>query len=663
MNNQFDGSALNEADINDVETARKALRWTLDKIRALQEETLRVKQKLQEKTARTDFLESQLKGKSSELEKILHSHEDEIKSRRDSLEYQFRSKLDRLAEREKELEDKVYKQEEILKHKENKLLDDYQKQSEELRVRWTQAEAELLKLSQEQMIKQQEFERLCAIKSEDERRAAAAETESIRAGLEKACSDRLSEFKKRENSVTEEFKKQEAVLGWARDSFQSEVAEREKVLEQKGLEMEKKLLEKNREVEEYKVTVGLLEKQLCDLPETLRKRDEDLNRYKQAMESLESVIRALETEKKSFQADAEHKLFCLNESLEAEKARYREMEADIPKRLNAAIEHERGRLAERLSEMEDDHKEDLRKRNEEIGCLEKAVKTADENRKTLQNERDAFSHRVEHLQTQCAIRQDEFSFREKQLQSEYDVRLKVEIEKQTAALKNEIESAYRIYEDNLQLKVKEISHLRRELEEAVNDKTAFQTQAAESRRAIDAVNAKAETDLTELRAQLKSAYERQLSEELAEAGSRQAAKKKKLAEVFAEQLNNVRLEVSRKEDEVLRLRTEIARLEDEKQVSAAEERQRGKTELQAQAGSFANTVKIYEEKILQFNKTMEFLKSEEEDAILLERKRLERLYSERERDFDERLARKDAEIARLKEEARALLNKCGDSAG
>ena len=71
MNNQFDESSLNESAINDVETARLALRWALDKIRALQEDTLRAKQNLQEKTAQTSFLENQLKGKNSELEKIL----------------------------------------------------------------------------------------------------------------------------------------------------------------------------------------------------------------------------------------------------------------------------------------------------------------------------------------------------------------------------------------------------------------------------------------------------------------------------------------------------------------------------------------------------------------------------------------------------------------
>ena len=336
MNYQFDESSLNEAAITDVETARLALRWALDKLRALQEETLRAKQTLQEKTAQTSFLEGQLKGKNAELEKLLQSHEEEMRSKQDSLEYQFRSRLERLTEREKEVEDKVARQDELLKQKENKFLDDYQKKSDELRARWTQAEAELWQFRQEQMTKQQEFEKLYAVKLDDERKRASAEIEIVRGGFEKTYSGRLSDLEKREKSVTDELKKQEAMLKWAKDSFQAETAEREKVFKQKESDIDKKLTEKNREIEEYQVKEVLLLKQLSELPEVLRKRDVDLDRYKQAIESLESVIRTLEAERKSFQADSEHKLCGLNESLEAEKIRYREMEAEIPRRLKIA---------------------------------------------------------------------------------------------------------------------------------------------------------------------------------------------------------------------------------------------------------------------------------------------------------------------------------------
>ena len=65
MEHQFDESSLNEAAINDVGTARLALRWALDKIRLLQEDTFRSKQTLQDKSAQLTFVENQLKAKTA----------------------------------------------------------------------------------------------------------------------------------------------------------------------------------------------------------------------------------------------------------------------------------------------------------------------------------------------------------------------------------------------------------------------------------------------------------------------------------------------------------------------------------------------------------------------------------------------------------------------
>ena len=50
--------------------------------------------------------------------------------------------------------------------------------------------------------------------------------------------------------------------------------DREKALKQKDLEIDKKLLEKNREVEDYKTRLSLMNKQLSELPESLRRRDQ-----------------------------------------------------------------------------------------------------------------------------------------------------------------------------------------------------------------------------------------------------------------------------------------------------------------------------------------------------------------------------------------------------
>ena len=105
MNEKFDESSLNETTINDVETARLALRWALDKIRALHEDDLKTRQNLQEKSSQVAFLENQLKAKTSDIERTTRAHEEELKSRQDSVENQFRARLERLNEREKELEE------------------------------------------------------------------------------------------------------------------------------------------------------------------------------------------------------------------------------------------------------------------------------------------------------------------------------------------------------------------------------------------------------------------------------------------------------------------------------------------------------------------------------------------------------------------------------
>ncbi|MHB0995522.1 MAG: hypothetical protein ACYC2I_04035, partial [Elusimicrobiales bacterium] len=387
MNEKFDESSLNEQAINDVETARLALRWALDKIRSLHEEDLKVRQNLQEKSSQVAFLENQLKSKNSEIDRSSRVHEEEMKSRQDSLEYQFRSRLERLSEREKELEDKISRNEETLKQKEARLQEDYQKKSEELRGRWGQVEGELWQLRQEQLAKQQEAERTYGARLEEEKARFADEFRDQKNALEAAYRTRTEELEKRERAISDELKKQEAVLKWAKDSWQKDAEERERSLKVKDLEVDKKLLEKNQEIDDYRVKVSLLEKQLKEFPEAVRRRDEDLTRYKDAISSLESVIRTLEEEKKQQQASYEGRLSKASDAIDSEKSRFREMEAEIPKRLKIAIEHERNRFAEKLQDIERGYREDLGKKQDEIDYLQRNLRTFEETIKTLQAER------------------------------------------------------------------------------------------------------------------------------------------------------------------------------------------------------------------------------------------------------------------------------------
>lgn len=660
MNEKFDETSLNEQAINDVETARLALRWALDKIRGFHEEELKIRQNLQEKSSQVTFLENQLKSKNSEIERGTRVHEEEMKSRQDSLEYQFRSRLERLTEREKELEDKISKTEETLKQKELRLSDDYQKKSEELRGRWAQVEGELWQLRQEQMSKQQEFERVYASRLEEEKKKMAEAAASQKTSLEFTFQNRVEELEKRERSVGDELKKQEAMLKWAKDSFQKDADDRERALKQKDLEIDRKVLEKNQEIDDYKVKVSLLEKQLRELPEAVRRRDEDLSRYKDAMASLEGVIRTMETEKKHQQADFESRLTKTADALEAEKNHYREMEAEIPKRLKIAVEHERNRFSEKLQEIEHGYREDMTKRQDEIDYLQRNLKTFEETIKTLQVERDAFSHKVEQMQTQYSVKLEEFSFREKQLQSEYDVRLKVEMEKHTGALRSEIDSAGRIYEDSLRLKVEEIAHLRREMEELSKEKAAGKEQQAALRREMDAAAERAQAEQASLRAKLKAEYDHKMSEEAMQWEKRASAEKQRFSSELEGRGAEFASELARKDEEINSLRLmlqqagedmKMARQKagEELKTAVAEERARAAAELEDKAAGLADTIRLRDSKIAELARAVEAAKLEREELMLLERERLQRLYAEKERAMDEELAARNAELLRAKE--------------
>ncbi|MBI5743574.1 MAG: hypothetical protein HY952_03405 [Elusimicrobia bacterium] len=660
MNEKFDESSLNEQAINDVETARLALRWALDKLRSYHEEDLKTRQNLQEKSSQVTFLENQLKAKNAELERGTRVHEEEMKSRQDSLEYQFRARLERLTEREKELEDKISKSEELLKQKELKQQEDYQKKSEELRGRWAQVEGELWQLRQEQMAKQQEFEKVYGGRLEAEKKRLTDELASHKASVEQTYQNKVDELEKRERVTMEELRKQEAVLKWAKDSWQKETDDRERALKQKELEIDKKVLDKNQEIDDYKVKVSLLEKQLTDLPEAVRRRDEDLNRYKDAIGSLEGVIRTLESEKKNQGSDYETRLLKLGEALETEKNRYKEMEVEIPKRLKIAVEHERNRFAEKLQEAERNYREDMGKRQDEIDYLQRNLRTFEETIKTLQAERDMFSHKVEQTQNQYNVKLEEFSFREKQLRSEYDVRLKVEMEKQTATLRTEIETAGRIYEDSLRLKLEEISHLRRESEELAKDKGVVKEQLAALRRELEVAEDRALAEQAALRERLKAEADRKLSEEAMQWEKRVSSEKQRSASELEGRALEFNTELNRKDEELGELRLLLQKAGEELKMArqkagedlkaaVAEERARLTSVFQDKGSAYEEALKAREIKVQELTRAVESSRIEREEFILHERERLQRLYAEKERSMDEEFAAREAELLRTKE--------------
>jgi predicted nucleic acid-binding Zn-ribbon protein len=651
MANQWEESNFDEQAIGDIETAKLALRWALDKIKGLQEDGLKSKQNVQEKSSQITFLENQLKTKNAELEKLLSSHDEEMKSSQSSLEYQFKAKLERLSEREKEVEDRITRQENEFKDKETKLLADYQKKSDELRGRWSNIESELWQLRQEQILKQQEFEKIYGGKLEDEKHNLSEETETIKASLEKNYDIKLHELEKREHTLSEELKKQEAVFKWAKDSWQKDADEREKKLKVKELDVDKKLLEKNQVIDDFKVRNELLEKQIKDLPESLKKRDDDIDRYRSSLESLEGVIRTLEEEKRNLRESYEDKNGSLSNALDTERTHYKDLEIEIPKRLKIAIEHERARFHDKLGEIEYNYKEDVRKKQEEVDYLSKNLKTFEGTIKILQDERNNFSQKIEKLQAQREIKSDEHSFREKQLGSEFEIKLKVELEKNMQGLRHEIDTAQRIYSDNLKLKIEEIAHLRKELETLSVDKISLQDQVSEMRRNMDVVNERHEGEVLSVKTKEKDDYKTNLSAQTDDMERTYNAEKTKLQVDFERQLGNINVILSKREEEISRFKLNLQKSEEEKKILILEERQKAKSGLDLQGKTFQDTTRLYEDKIVQLSKNIESVKLEKEEMLLLDRDRMEKIYSEKERDLDERLDAKEEEISRLREDS------------
>ncbi len=649
MNEKFDESSLNEEAITDVETARLALRWALEKIRALHDENLKNRQNLQEKSSQASFFENQLKARNGDIERLVKSHEEELKTGKDSLEYQFRSRLERLSEREKELEDKISRSEETLKQKETRLMEDYQKKSEELRGHWAQVEGEVWQLRQEQLAKQQEFERVCGARLEEEKCKLAEAAEARKTSLEASFRSRAEEFEKRENTVTEELKKQEAMLKWAKDSWQKEVEERERALKNRDIEADRKIVEKNRELDGCKAQISALEKRLAEFPETLRRREEEVSRYKDALSSLEGVIHTLETEKKNQQAGYEARLAKAEEALEAGKNRGREMEAEIPRRLKIAVEHERSHFAEKLEEAARNYRADTSKRQEEIDYLQRNLTIFGETVKNLQTERDSLAHKVEQLQTQHSVKLEEFSFRERQLQSEYDVRLKVETEKHAAALRAETETAGRMYEDSLRLKTEEIAHLRRDLEDISAEKSAAREQQSVLRRELEAAGERHQAELAALKARLKSEYDQAAAAAAAESENRRSADAQKHAVELEQRGAAFAAELARREDELSSSRLAQQKILEDAKRAVAEERARGLSALEEANARNGAILRLRDERAAELTRAIEASRVEREEMILLERERLQRLYSEKEKAMDEELSGRNSELARARE--------------
>lgn len=670
MPKPWEDASFNEETITDMATARLALRWSLDRIRALQDENLRVKQSLQDKGSQIVFLDNQIKNKTFELQKIIQTHHEETQSRRDSLEYQLKSRMERASAKERELEDRLSQLDDSYRTKEIGLMAQYQKKSDELRARWSQVEAELWQVRQDNLLKQQEIEKTYKATAVGERLKLEDDLSNHRAALEKDYQSRLIDLERREQTLNEEMRKQEAVFKWAKASWEKDVESKEKALKGRELTMEKEGLEKGRQVQDSMFKIEHLEKQLQEIPEILKKRDTELDRYRTALESLESVVRSLESEKRSMQEQFNTDAQELNSQIVGARTRYAGLESEIPKRLKMAVEHERSRFEDRLSQAGIRYQEDVEKKEEEIQHLETILKSFQEMSKNLEAEKKSLYEKHEQLNAQYSSRIDEFHLREKQLESEYSVRVKVEVERNVGQLRDEMETRQKIYEESLKRRQEEITRLGRDSDAQENEKKQLHDKLRQSRRGLDEVREKHENDMAQALTEERNRHEKKLSEKEQEnralndrlqaeiqkqeqldvdsskhLNQALAQERQRWQKDFEHQSQSFHSVIKQREDEMERIKTVVEGLEEEKKRILIEERTKHRDEIKMRDEKIAT----HESAEKQWRPALDAAKEGVKEAQSLARAKVSEL-DLREKTFGDMLHSREKEIMRLRQQ-------------
>ncbi len=669
MANPWEDASFNEQTIPDVETARLALRWSLDRIRGLQDETVHLRQSMQDKSSQIAFLDNQIKNKAAELDRLIRSHQEETQSRRDSIEQQFKSRLERLGLREKELEDRTAQLEQSYRTREDEMMAQFQKKSEELRSKWATVETELWQARQENLFKQQEIEKTYRSALEDEKRRIEESFSNFKVSLEKDYKARVEELERREKTINEEMKKQEAMLKWAKASWQNDAEARERELKNKELALEKQRMEKENEIQALKLAAGSLERRIEEFPEALKKRDADIDRYRGALESLEGVVKSLENEKQGLRKEFSAREEELQAQIAQAKARSSEIESQIPPKLKIAVEHEKNRYREQLDAEVRRYQEDLQYRIDEIKHLETAMKTLDGMVKSLEAERKILSEKNEQLRVQRESKAEESVLREKQLESEYAVRLKVELERNNKRMQEESQAKETEYKESLKYKADEISNLKGVIESLEAGKLNLQDDVAQARKTADELRKKHEEELTLALERDRLVYERRFAEEAEKNRALNDRLKEKISKLgeaeieFTNRLNQALAQerqrwqndfdkqshsfysmVKQKDAELAGLKAQSETFEEEKRRVIDEERLRGRQQLEDAACAAAEELKRRAETVNSLKKELAELESGKH--LLLSRYASQQ--AQQEKAFAEELRSKDAEIARLK---------------
>ncbi|MBI4051117.1 MAG: hypothetical protein HY400_01285 [Elusimicrobia bacterium] len=442
MAQPWEETSFSEEAINDIQTARLALRWALDRIHALQDEIIKFEQTVQDKSSQVAFLDNQLKLRSADLAKMLHEREEEIRSEKENLERLLQGRIDTYKRKEEELD---------LRRRD--LEEEYQKKSEEMRTQWSKIEMDLWKSRQEYLQRQDEFlQQQQGVFLQKEKRLRE-ELENYKILLQKEHQSKLLEVERRHQLLQEELKKEEAVFRWARASWEKEVETKEKEWRGREVSFQNKILELEAELKSARGEIQNLEQKVQALSEGLAKKMEETESLRIQILELNNERQTLREKTESLQEEHER-------MLRETEQKVGRIESDIPSRLKTAQEQGRFEAEKKFEEKAEEFRSQLVQKEEEIGNLDNVIKSLEGMVKVLEGEKQNLLEHSEKVKKDFDRKTERLEEEKRILEEKTSQRLSTAVENEVRQMQEEFDLKKRTVEASLRLREEEVRHLK-----------------------------------------------------------------------------------------------------------------------------------------------------------------------------------------------------------
>lgn len=624
----FDESSFDETAINDVDTARAALRWSLDRIHQLQDDLGTLRETLQDKTSQISYLDTQLKVRSSDLDRLLKERQAEAVVEKETWEKQYQFKLDKLRKKEAEIEERAATIEEKFREKEGELLAQYQRRTEDLRARWAQMESTAWTERQDLIDKGDQIAKKVQGEMLEREAKMRDDFERKRQALEKQYVARTAELEREHRALQEEVKKQEAVFKWAKASWEKDVEKKIAEFRSQREIQQQTLYEKEKELQAHKFRIAQLEKQIETYPKDLGKKDADLDQMRQAVENMNSVVRSLEAEKAGLLVQLgkvrdEHEA-----ELRKKKADFEGLQKSIPARLRETRDEERAAFESEKRNYE----EALRVKDEEIRHTERLMKSLEGVIASMEVDKQSLLDRLQKTEKEADRKHDELRFKLQQTEAEWQNRMKTALERETSGLRNELET--------------QTEHLRAALKQRVEERNYYKERAEEL-----------QDDLNESRAKegrvdsiVQDAVEEERKRQQAER-ERLKDSQRQLNEEHDKERDSMLKLVEEKDRDIQRLVRELERVQFEKRELLDKEKKVLTADVDERMRQMKEALDQKNLDVQQVRAQLDAQRTEMREQILAEQDKLREDLKRREKDYMGEIAKREEEIARLRQRA------------